>query len=243
MKVVAFGGGHGLAASLRALRLLRIPLDLEITAIVTVGDDGGSSGRLRAARGGLPPGDLRQALAALADPDDPAAARAAELLQFRFPGHDALAGHAVGNLLLAGLMEMTGDPVDALARAGELVRAVGRVLPMACNAGPSGRHRPRRPTAQTRPRDYGTWPAQRGREPWRRRVGEPDPRPPRSLSGGGPGHRVGRLAAPRSGFVVHQCDSAPAGARSRRRHGAQRCPSCGYPEPRNRAGDGRPLTR
>jgi uncharacterized cofD-like protein len=105
-------------------------MDLEITAIVTVGDDGGSSGRLRADRGGLPPGDLRQALAALADPFDPAAARAAELLQFRFSGQDALAGHAVGNLLLAGLMELTGDPVEALDRAAEMVRAVGRVLPM-----------------------------------------------------------------------------------------------------------------
>jgi uncharacterized cofD-like protein len=101
-----------------------------ITAVVTVGDDGGSSGRLRATRGGLPPGDLRQALAALADPTDPAAERAAELLQFRFPGSDALAGHALGNLLLTGLMELTGDAVTALDRAAELVRAVGRVLPM-----------------------------------------------------------------------------------------------------------------
>src|SRR5512138_1508504 len=130
VRVVSFGGGHGIAASLRALRLLRDELGLQITAVVTVGDDGGSSGRLRKARGGLPPGDLRQALAALADPTDPAAERAAELLQFRFPGSDALAGHAVGNLLLTGLMELTGDAVAALDRAGELVRAVGRVLPM-----------------------------------------------------------------------------------------------------------------
>src|SRR5262245_25726631 len=130
MRVVALGGGHGLAASLRALRLLQSQSGIEITAVVTVGDDGGSSGRLRATRGGLPPGDLRQALAALADPTDPAAERAAELLQFRFPGSDALAGHAVGNLLLTALMELTGDPVAALDRAAEMVRAVGRVLPM-----------------------------------------------------------------------------------------------------------------
>ena len=103
--VVAFGGGHGLAASLRALRLLRQDLDLDITAVVTIGDDGGSSGRLRAERGGLPPGDLRQALAALADPADPVAGRTADLLQHRFEGIDPLAGHAVGNLLLCGLME------------------------------------------------------------------------------------------------------------------------------------------
>jgi len=130
LKVVAFGGGHGLAASLRALRLLKAVLDLDVTAVVTVGDDGGSSGRLRADRGGLPPGDLRQALAALADPDDPVAQSMAELFQYRFAGADALGGHAVGNLLLAGLMELTGDPVVALDRARELVRAVGRVLPM-----------------------------------------------------------------------------------------------------------------
>jgi uncharacterized cofD-like protein len=130
MKVVAFGGGHGLSASLRALRLLLADLDLTITAVVTVGDDGGSSGRLRAERGGLPPGDLRQALAALADPADPVAQRSVELLQYRFAGDDPLGGHAVGNILLTGLMELTGDPVAALDHARHLVGAVGRVLPM-----------------------------------------------------------------------------------------------------------------
>lgn len=130
LRVVAFGGGHGLAALLRALRLLRPALELDITAIVTVGDDGGSSGRLRAERGGLPPGDLRQALVALADPADPVAERTADLLQYRFAGTDPLAGHAVGNLLLCGLMEVYGDPVAGLDHARELVRAVGRVLPM-----------------------------------------------------------------------------------------------------------------
>ena len=130
MRIVAFGGGHGLAASLRALRLLKAKLDLDLTAVVTVGDDGGSSGRLRADRGGLPPGDLRQALAALADPHDPVGMHAADLLQYRFPGEDPLGGHAVGNLLLTGLMELTDNPVLALERARDLVRAVGRVLPM-----------------------------------------------------------------------------------------------------------------
>jgi uncharacterized cofD-like protein len=127
VRVVAFGGGHGLAASLRALRL--IEADLAITAVVTVGDDGGSSGRLRAARGGLPPGDLRQALVALAG-DDRLSISTAELFQHRFQGDDALSGHAVGNLLLCGLMEHYGDPVKALDHAAMLVRAGGRVLPM-----------------------------------------------------------------------------------------------------------------
>ncbi|MGK5741762.1 gluconeogenesis factor YvcK family protein [Micromonospora sp. URMC 103] len=143
-RVVAFGGGHGLSASLRALRRCAPELDLDITAVVTVGDDGGSSGRLRAERGGLPPGDLRQALVALAG-DHPATRRSAGLFQHRFaevpaadgpdapaPTGDGLAGHAVGNLVLCGLMELLGDPVAALEHAGAMLGAVGRVLPMSC---------------------------------------------------------------------------------------------------------------
>jgi uncharacterized cofD-like protein len=125
-RVVAFGGGHGLGASLRALK--QIP-GLDITAVVTVGDDGGSSGRLRAERGVLPPGDLRQALAALAGPD-PLSERTAQLFQHRFDGGDPLAGHPVGNLVLCGLMELHGDPVAALEHAAALLKVSGRVLPM-----------------------------------------------------------------------------------------------------------------
>ncbi|MEW2147296.1 2-phospho-L-lactate transferase CofD family protein [Micromonospora vinacea] len=175
-RVVAFGGGHGLSASLRALRHCAPELDLDITAVVTVGDDGGSSGRLRAERGGLPPGDLRQALVALAG-DHPATRRSAGLFQHRFAavpvgvpgsgatdpgaaagdgpdrdgpardgaasdgaarrgtdgasaGTDGLTGHAVGNLVLCGLMELLGDPVAALEHAGAMLGTVGRVLPM-----------------------------------------------------------------------------------------------------------------
>jgi uncharacterized cofD-like protein len=130
VKVVAFGGGHGLGASLRALRILRSRVQLDLTAVVTVGDDGGSSGRLRAERGVLPPGDLRQALAALADQADPVTARTAQLLQYRFDGRDPLSGHPVGNLVLCGLMELTGDVVAALDHAAAMVRSHGRVLPM-----------------------------------------------------------------------------------------------------------------
>ncbi|MFF5216451.1 uridine diphosphate-N-acetylglucosamine-binding protein YvcK [Micromonospora sp. NPDC000442] len=135
IRVVAFGGGHGLSASLRALRRCAPELDLDITAVVTVGDDGGSSGRLRAERGGLPPGDLRQALVALAG-DHPATRRSAGLFQHRFAEMaaggraDGLAGHAVGNLVLCGLMELLGDPVAALEHAGAMLGSVGRVLPM-----------------------------------------------------------------------------------------------------------------
>lgn len=125
--VVALGGGHGLHATLSALR----GLTDRLTAVVTVADDGGSSGRLRRELGLLPPGDLRMALAALAA-DDPTGRRWSALVQHRFGGTGALAGHAVGNLLLAGLMDVLGDPVAALDEVGALLGARGRVLPMSC---------------------------------------------------------------------------------------------------------------
>ncbi|MDG4826839.1 uridine diphosphate-N-acetylglucosamine-binding protein YvcK [Asanoa sp. WMMD1127] len=132
MRVVAFGGGHGLSASLRALR--GCGEDLDITAVVTVADDGGSSGRLRAERAALPPGDLRQAIAALAA-DRAETRRTAQLFQHRFApdgrDHSPLDGHTVGNLVLVGLMEQLGDPVSALDHAARMVDAAGRVLPMA----------------------------------------------------------------------------------------------------------------
>ena len=124
-RVVALGGGHGLAAGLSALRRV----SSQLTAVVTVADDGGSSGRLRTELHALPPGDLRMALAALVS-DDARGRTWARALQHRFGGEGPLAGHAVGNLLLAGLAECTGDPVAALDLTAELVGAVGRVLPM-----------------------------------------------------------------------------------------------------------------
>ena len=125
-RVVAFGGGHGLSASLEALRLVTD----ELTAVVTVADDGGSSGRLRAELGALPPGDLRMALAALAGRDDWGAAWAA-LTQHRFEGQGSLAGHPVGNLIITALAEQLGDPVAALDMMGRLLGVAGRVLPLA----------------------------------------------------------------------------------------------------------------
>jgi uncharacterized cofD-like protein len=125
---VALGGGHGLHATLSALRRLTD----SVTAVVTVADDGGSSGRLRRELGLLPPGDLRMALAALAAEDD-GGRRWSLLVQHRFGGTGALAGHAVGNLLLAGLMEVLGDPVAALDEVAALLGLRGRVLPMSCD--------------------------------------------------------------------------------------------------------------
>jgi len=129
--VVAFGGGHGLSASLRALRRLVADLTIdELTAVVTVADNGGSSGRLRGEFGVLPPGDLRMALAALCG-DDEWGTTWADVLQHRFAGEGEMRGHVVGNLLIVGLWELLGDHVDALDHVGRLLGAKGRVLPMA----------------------------------------------------------------------------------------------------------------
>ncbi|MBA2474308.1 MAG: hypothetical protein DLM61_20765 [Pseudonocardiales bacterium] len=125
VKAVALGGGHGLYATLLALRAITD----DVTAVVTVADDGGSSGRLRRELGVLAPGDLRMALAALAA-DDGAAGRWREVFQHRFGGTGALAGHAVGNLVMAGLLEVLGDPVAMLDEVCALLRVTGRVLPM-----------------------------------------------------------------------------------------------------------------
>jgi uncharacterized cofD-like protein len=119
-RVVALGGGHGLAATLAAVRRYAD----DVSAVVSVADDGGSSGRLRDAFGIPPPGDLRKCLVALARPDSLWTAA----FEHRF-GAGELEGHAFGNLVIAGLADATGDFAVALGEAGRLVGAVGRVLP------------------------------------------------------------------------------------------------------------------
>ena len=123
-RVVALGGGHGLAASLTALRRVTD----RITAVVGVADDGGSSGRLRAQFGVLPPGDLRMALAALCG-DDTWGRTWQRVVQHRFGGEAELAGHSRGNLLITALWEETGDAVAGLDWVAALLEAHGRVLP------------------------------------------------------------------------------------------------------------------
>lgn len=119
--VVAIGGGHGLSASLRAVRRYAGT----ITAVVSVADDGGSTGRLRAAMPDLPaPGDVRKCLGALADEAEPFAA----ILEHRYDDGD-LAGHTLGNLLLVSLAAELGSFSGAVAELAERVGAVGRVLP------------------------------------------------------------------------------------------------------------------
>lgn len=124
-RVVALGGGHGLAATLTALR----SITNEITAVVTVADNGGSSGRLREEFPIMPPGDLRMALAALCA-DDAWGRDWAEIMQYRFTSEGPLNGHALGNLLLAALWDRDEDVVVGLDKVGALLKVVGRVLPM-----------------------------------------------------------------------------------------------------------------
>ncbi|OLT15846.1 hypothetical protein BJF86_13070 [Serinicoccus sp. CNJ-927] len=143
-RVVALGGGHGLAASLQALR----HLTEAITAVVTVADDGGSSGRLRQEFDILPPGDLRMALAALCE-DTAWGHQWSAVLQHRFRGEGELSGHALGNLLIMALWDLRPqEQVRGLDLVGRLLNTRGRVLPMALepleieaemqDAGPTG---------------------------------------------------------------------------------------------------------
>ena len=124
--VVALGGGHGLAASLSALR----SVTTDLTAVVTVADNGGSSGRLREEFGVLPPGDLRMALAALCG-DDRWGQTWARVLQHRFESSGEMDGHSLGNLLIVSLWDLLHDHVDGLDWVAGLLGARGRVLPMA----------------------------------------------------------------------------------------------------------------
>jgi uncharacterized cofD-like protein len=124
-KVVCLGGGHGLSATLSAMR----QITSEITAIVTVADNGGSSGRLRAEFNSLPPGDLRMALAALCA-DDQWGRDWAQIMQYRFSSDGQMNGHAIGNLLLAALWDRDHDPVKGIQRVASLLKIVGNVLPM-----------------------------------------------------------------------------------------------------------------
>ena len=121
-RVVAIGGGHGLATLLRGIK----NYTHNITAIVTVADDGGSSGRLRQTMGILPPGDIRNCLAALSNDE----AMLSQLFQYRFPnGTKGLDGHSFGNLFITALVEISGSFEEAVAESGRVLSVSGRVLP------------------------------------------------------------------------------------------------------------------
>lgn len=120
-KIVAIGGGTGLSTLLRGLKAY----SANITAIVTVADDGGSSGRLRREIGVLPPGDIRNCLAALASEEK----LLTELFQYRFKAGDGLTGHSFGNLFLTAMSEVTGDLEQAIAASSNVLAVRGQVLP------------------------------------------------------------------------------------------------------------------
>jgi uncharacterized cofD-like protein len=121
-KIVTIGGGHGLATLLRGLK----SVSHNIYAVVTVADDGGSSGRLRESLGILPPGDVRNCLAALSDDED----LLAQLFQYRFTNEDGnLKGHSFGNLFISSMAEITGSFEQAIAESGRVLAVSGKVLP------------------------------------------------------------------------------------------------------------------
>ena len=120
-RVVTIGGGHGLSALLRGLK----DYTRNLTAVVTVADDGGSSGRLRESLGILPPGDIRNCLAALSDDE----ALLTQLFQYRFSGAPGLNGHSFGNLFISALSDITGSFEEAVSESGRVLSVHGRVLP------------------------------------------------------------------------------------------------------------------
>ncbi|MDX2097396.1 MAG: gluconeogenesis factor YvcK family protein [Leptolyngbyaceae cyanobacterium bins.59] len=120
-KLVAIGGGTGLSTLLRGLK----DYSANIVAVVTVADDGGSSGRLRREIGVLPPGDIRNCLAALADEEK----LVTELFQYRFRAGDGLMGHSFGNLFLTAMSEVTGDLEQAIEASSKVLAIRGSVLP------------------------------------------------------------------------------------------------------------------
>ena len=120
-KIVAVGGGTGLSMLLKGIK----HITNNITAVVTVGDDGGSSGRLREEMGILPPGDIRNCIAALADDED----LVTKLFQYRFKNGEGLEGHSFGNLFLTALCSITGDMVRAVKESSNVLSIRGRVLP------------------------------------------------------------------------------------------------------------------
>jgi uncharacterized cofD-like protein len=120
-RVAAIGGGHGLASLLRGLK----DHTRNLTAVVTVADDGGSSGRLRESHGILPPGDIRNCLAALSNDE----AMLTQLFQYRFSGEPGLDGHSFGNLFITALSDITGSFEEAVAESGRVLSVSGRVLP------------------------------------------------------------------------------------------------------------------
>ena len=126
LRIVAIGGGTGLSTLLQGLkRYARAPREVEITAVVTVTDDGGSSGRLRRELNILPPGDIRNCMVALSEDED----LLAQLFQYRFSQGRGLKGHSFGNLFLTALTGLTGDFAQAVKLSSGVLASLGRIYP------------------------------------------------------------------------------------------------------------------
>src|ERR1700687_5838021 len=126
LRILSIGGGNGLSTLLRGLkRYARVEGALEITAIVTVSDDGGSSGRLRRDFDVLPPGDIRNCMVALSEDE----ALLSKLFQYRFSEGRGLKGHSFGNLFVTALTNITGDFVQAVKVSSEVLASLGRIYP------------------------------------------------------------------------------------------------------------------
>src|ERR1700740_2847607 len=126
LRIVAIGGGTGLSTLLHGLKRYAHPQrELDITAVVTVTDDGGSSGRLRREFDVLPPGDIRNCMVALSEDE----ALLSKLFQYRFQSGRGLKGHSFGNLFLMALTQIMGDFPDAVAASAEVLKISGRISP------------------------------------------------------------------------------------------------------------------
>ncbi len=144
LRIVAIGGGTGLSTLLHGLkRYAQPPREIEITAIVTVTDDGGSSGRLRREFEVLPPGDIRNCMVALSEDE----ALLSKLFQYRFSEGRGLKGHSFGNLFLTALTDLTGDFAQAVKLSSEVLASLGRIYPV--------HRRQRDARSRTRKRTHG----------------------------------------------------------------------------------------
>ncbi len=123
LRIVAIGGGTGLSALLSGLK--HFAPDVDITAVVTVTDDGGSSGRLRRDFDVLPPGDIRNCMVALSEDE----ALLSRLFQYRFEGGRGLKGHSFGNLFLTALTHITGEFTEAVKQSSKALAIIGRIYP------------------------------------------------------------------------------------------------------------------
>ncbi|MEI2691318.1 MAG: gluconeogenesis factor YvcK family protein [Anaerolineae bacterium] len=209
-KIVALGGGTGLSTLLRGLK----HYSDNITAIVSVADDGGSSGKLRQATGMLPPGDIRQCLVALSEEEGVTG----QLFQYRFSDQYGLGGHSFGNLFIAAMSDIAGSFEQGVVESSRVLAVRGRVIPSTLKQ-------------VTLAADLRVENAQSGYG-WQRVVGEfghsrgaasdraglSGARDRAGLSRGGEGALAGRFDHRRPGQPVHQRAAQPAGARDRSRH-------------------------